>query len=175
MKQFSTNWGCSWRWSWWCWWRWSLVRFHLQRIEWECTEEAEQLCLLKGRCRPPIPRPHPPLSHSHPRPPNPHCPVPIHICPICPCSRIYPHHCRCPASPHIYPLSCPCHPRSPLIYLTFIIAIIFHPPPPSWWWTSGARPSAATLREFTPSSETTPSSYAAHTASARYAGHLAKE
>ena len=26
-----------------------MVRFHLQRIEWECSEEAEQLCLLKGR------------------------------------------------------------------------------------------------------------------------------
>ena len=39
----------AWRWSWWgSQWR-SVVRFHLQRIEWECSEEAEQLCLLKGR------------------------------------------------------------------------------------------------------------------------------
>ena len=43
------SWWNLWRWSRWCSWRRSLVRYHLQRIEWECTEQAEQLCLLKGR------------------------------------------------------------------------------------------------------------------------------
>ena len=51
-----------------------VVRFHFQRIEWECTEEAEQLCLLKGRCTLP-PSPPPPLPPSPcPPPPPPLCP-----------------------------------------------------------------------------------------------------
>ena len=62
-----------------------------------------------------------------------------------------------------------------LIYLTS--SLPSSPSPTSILMTNhliGARRSAATLRGFTPSSGTTPSSYAAHTASVHSAGHLAR-
>ena len=104
----------------------------------------------EGQVRPP------PLPHSRPRLSR--------LSAVCPCSRIYQR--RCLNSSHIHPCPCP---------ISFNIPVDMSSPsssPPPSWWTSGAPPSVATLREFTPSSVTTPSSYVALTASARSAGSL---
>ena len=76
-----------------------VVRFHFQRIEWECTEEAEQLCLLKGRCTlppsPPPPSPPPSTPPSPPPPPSPCPPPPPPLCPYLPRPFPFIHVLRC--------------------------------------------------------------------------------